>query len=279
MIPSAGSLINALRLGLLLVYLAWVSPALADETDLCVSDSVCKEHEDLALSLSAAKDYTGALTEFRAAYARVPIARLLINIGRSFFRIGKPREALKYYGRFLRVEPNADTEITQRVHRYMNEAEAAALNGPDALDPPGLPTEAPLRQSPNAELKLPGSGEIEPAVGNDSLPATTSPHRSFPAGAVSLVTLGVAGLVVCTGLGIRTKDLSAEFLSDSGPFNRDLYSQGQTMSQVAIAFGVWGGASIVAGSIWLAVWGAHSKTDSKRRRTASQSILIEPGSG
>ena len=265
MLPSIGSLINALVLGGLLAWLAWASPALADEEDLCVSDAVCKEHEDRALTLSAAKDYTGALIEFRAAYARAPIARLLINIGRSFFRIGKPREALKYYGRFLRVEPNADAEITQRVHRYMKEAEASALNGPDAPDPPGLTTEAPLGQRPTAEPKPPGSGEIEPVEGSGSPPAATSPRRSFPTGAVSLMGLGVAGLAVCIGLGIRTVDLSAEIVSDSGPFDRSLYSQGQTMSQVAIAIGIWGGASTVAGGIWFAVWGARSKTDRNRR--------------
>lgn len=94
--------INALGLAL-----AWSLPAMAEAQDPCVTDQLCREHEDRGIKSSTQKDYASALVEFQAAYARAPIPRLLINIGRSLFRLGQPKEALKYYARFSRAEPDS----------------------------------------------------------------------------------------------------------------------------------------------------------------------------
>lgn len=94
--------------------------------DLCQSDPECHSHTEKALRKVGRADYEHALSDFQAAYARRPEPRLLLNIGRCYFRMSRPEDALSYYHRFVDApgfEP--EPELTKAAQDFMAEAEAA----------------------------------------------------------------------------------------------------------------------------------------------------------
>ena len=94
--------------GLVLVAGAWgliaaagaVVPGVgqAARVPLCDQSEVCRVHRENGFQLYEAKNYGDALTEFEAAYATRAEPRLLLNIGRSLFRLDRPGEALQRGG-------------------------------------------------------------------------------------------------------------------------------------------------------------------------------------
>lgn len=274
MIRLAALSISGFGLGLGLAILSDV-PAWAQAQDPCVADPLCRDHEDRGIAASAQKDYAEALVEFQAAYARAPIPRLLINIGRSLFRLGQPAEALKYYERFFRAEPNPAPEVAQRVQRYAEEAKAAAAattSKPPVAEapahrevPPAVPTPPAERQQAISQPSV-TSIEVKEPITNRR--ATTN----FPAGAGILLGLGTASLAVGIGLGARALSLTGEVVSGSGPFDEGLYSQGMALNQAAIALDVIGGAALAAGGIWTIAW-------IRRKRQPERAYIHSSNSG
>ena len=256
MLRLAALLTNGFGLGLVCLLLSG-TPARADAQDPCVADPVCRDHEDRGIEASTQKDYAEALVEFQAAYARTPTPRLLINIGRSLFRLGQPAEALKYYERFMRAETSPAPEVAQRIKRYIEEAKAAvaaAPTKPPVIEPPVKRDELPAVPPPSAHQEQAVSPSSSPPI-QVNVPAI--PHRvapPFPVGAGVLLGLGTASLAVGIGLGSRALNLTREVITGSGPFDEDLYAQGIATNQAAIALDVIGGAALVAGGVWTILW-------------------------
>src|SRR5262249_53176529 len=67
-------------------------------------DRRCLVHSKQGVQLSLAGEYAAALEEFRAAFAIKPEPRLLINIGRCLYRLGRPRESQEHFRRYLQSE-------------------------------------------------------------------------------------------------------------------------------------------------------------------------------
>ena len=63
--------------------------------------------------------FESALPEFQAAYDRRQMPWLLINIGRTLHRLGRPREALDHYERFKAAESRPDAETVERLEKYI----------------------------------------------------------------------------------------------------------------------------------------------------------------
>lgn len=274
--------ISAISLSLGLMLTCTV-PARAAGADPCVADSLCREHEDKGIDFSAKKDYASALVEFQAAYAQAPIPRLLINIGRSLFRLGQPKEALKYYARFSRAEPNPAPEVGEKVRRYVAEAEAASTTTPIIPESQARRTVADPEQSSPQESLLPAPGPIASARTETRVEANEpvlihGPQRAFPAGAVTLLGVGVAGLAVGLGLGAVALGLTGQVVDNAGPFDTDLYHRGIAINQAAIALDVIGGVSLAAGGIWLGVWLSRHRHPSWIRPEASRERLTGKGS-
>ena len=243
--------INAIGLGLVL---ACSSPARADGQDPCVTDPLCREHEDRGISFSVEKDYASALVEFQTAYARAPIPRLLINIGRSLFRLGQPSDALKYYERFSRAEPNPAPEIAQKLQQYIAEAQVAIAAAARTPEVSITRVDSSPKPRPSDEGEQIAPVRPPPLVGANTTDTVHPPPKRFPGGAGALIGMGVAGLAFGIGLGVRANGLSGEVVGTSGPFDAGLYAQGQTFNQAAIALDVIGGTALAAGGIWLVVW-------------------------
>lgn len=110
----------------------------------CNQDDECRTHFVNGKNLYKQQDYTSALKEFQVAYDRRQTPILLINMGRTLQKLGRPKEALDYYLR-CREAAKTDTELQQKLDVYI--AETQALTGAPVTPPPQQaeePTPAPL---------------------------------------------------------------------------------------------------------------------------------------
>lgn len=80
-----------------------------------------------ATQLAAQSHYDEALALYQAAYKQSREARLLLNIGRCYYRLAQPRKALESYEEFRRAQPNPEPELASRLNQFVAEAKLAVL--------------------------------------------------------------------------------------------------------------------------------------------------------
>jgi tetratricopeptide (TPR) repeat protein len=101
--------------------------AAADESDMdrdpCLTDSICRAHFQRGRKLSKEDNYAEALVAYEAAQLRRQVPWLLINIGRTLHKLGRPAEAASYYKRYFADEPSGPPERKQRALQFQAEAE------------------------------------------------------------------------------------------------------------------------------------------------------------
>ena len=136
------------------------------KTDGCLKDPVCRASYNQALGQYDAGRYDEALTGFQAAYARRQMPWLLVNIGRTVQRLGRPQEAINYYERYKKAEPNIDAESEARINKFIEQARALLEQTPEQSNLPVTPKPDPTVAPPPVALNL------NPAVRPD---ADTSP--------------------------------------------------------------------------------------------------------
>ena len=130
----------------------------ADHADRCQRNMVCRVHSEKGVSFSEKKSYAEALIEFQAAYAAEPEPRLLLNIGRSLYRLDRPQEALEHFSRYRKEVGSLDSETEQTVRRYELDATMSAAAGSGAEPSPAAPAPLSGRLPPRAILGLCGAG-------------------------------------------------------------------------------------------------------------------------
>lgn len=81
-------------------------------------------HYKRGLALYQQKDYPGAIEEMTAAYEERQLPRILLNIGQAYRKIGKAREALAFYERYLKAEPDAPATIQIEIKSYIEQTKA-----------------------------------------------------------------------------------------------------------------------------------------------------------
>lgn len=132
---------------LVVVCMVLLSPAWAlagnPSDEGCNQDPTCRELFLQGKDFYGQKDYASALRAFTSAYERRKTPILLINIGRSLQKLGRPEEALEYYQR-CQDAAQSDTELQQRLSVYI--AETKALMG--QTPPRPAPTPAPVEVEP-----------------------------------------------------------------------------------------------------------------------------------
>jgi tetratricopeptide (TPR) repeat protein len=121
--------------------------------DGCLSDPVCRGRYDKAVSLFEGGRYEAALPEFQAAYDRRQMPWLLINIGRTLHRLGRPKEALDHYERYKQAEPRPDAETQERLEKYISQAKALA-DTPSMQTVQPASTSSPSSATPGSETPL-----------------------------------------------------------------------------------------------------------------------------
>ena len=175
---------NPLRLGRLsvaaVVFSAVVSssPASAAEqsggddgvaaTDACLTDNLCRGHYDEARKAYKEKRYDEALKEYKSAYERRQAPWLLINIGRCMQRLGRNKESLDYYQRYLKADPNPKPETVTRVNGYIEQVKAGIVDEPEAKPEP-KPDVKP-EPKPDTQLTTNPSAQNSPTTEPEKTP-------------------------------------------------------------------------------------------------------------
>lgn len=100
-------------------------------SDPCLTDNLCKAHYDEARKAYKEKRYDEAYKEYKAGYERRQAPWLLINVGRSLQRLGRNKEALDYYQRYLKADPNPKPETVTKVNEYIEQVKAGIVDEPE----------------------------------------------------------------------------------------------------------------------------------------------------
>jgi tetratricopeptide (TPR) repeat protein len=262
---------------LALVSLLQAAPAAALPDDACIRDERCREHHDKAIKLYNDGYYEEALTEFQAAYEARKLPLLLINIGRTMQKLGRPKESITYYERFLAAESKPDPDVLKRVNKYLGEAKA--LLGPDGSDP--------NERKPAA----PGGGDQRPAIPAAPLPPPPPPPgRNLLIAGGAIAGLGVAGLLTGVGLFAGANSEYKKFQSSVDEFEKlSAKSSAQSLGLGSTISYAVGAAALVGGGALIAV-GAKKYIEHKRAAqqpaptgstapAAPQALLVPTASG
>lgn len=178
------------------------APCLARAEARDVIDAV-REHDRRAQQRFEGGDYEGALDELHAAQRLLPAAERLFSMAVCQRRLGRPREAMALYRRYL-DDPGADDEHRELARRHLESLRAELDEGAVAA-----------------------SGEDEAAVfGREGEPAAAGParRRRLPR-APFFAMLGVTGAAALSFavLGGVTLGMHREFLVTDPATQADRY--------------------------------------------------------
>lgn len=151
------------------------------------------ERYQRAMTHYKADRFRESIVEFQAAYALQNDPKLLINIGRAYFKLGQMDEAIAHYERFLREDPSHDSIITARVKAYRDEAQSQRQAPTPAPTPsvtsatpsPSLGAKPPETASPPPTPSPPPTAQAPagPALSDGNKPAATPPPEARQADA------------------------------------------------------------------------------------------------
>jgi len=204
-----------------------------------------------AIVKSQGGDHAGAIALYLEAYAIVPLASLLSNVGTEYQADGKPVEALKYFCMYLEKEP------TGPLASYAT-GQAGAIEA-DLGDQDTATVCRPIVTKPV---------ETAPAVTTPVTPPTNVDRTSPPAeggnkfrfAAIVTGVAGVANLGLGVVFGIKARSASNELtnhpLGEPWPEDiQDIEARGDRYENMQIATLIVGGA-LIATSVSLYVIGS-----------------------
>jgi tetratricopeptide (TPR) repeat protein len=235
--------------------------ALALPNDACIKDERCKEHHDKAVNYYSQQYFEEALSEFQAAYAARQMPLLLINIGRTLQKLGRPKEAISYYERFQQAEAKPDPAIQAKLVEYLSQARALVGSQPaaPAADPAADPAKAPGKAAPPP-------------------PPPPTPGRPLLLAGSVLAGVGVIGLI--TGLGLYAKsagDYGAFLMSTDDLEQRAAKNSAQAFGNGSTASYVVGVAFAGAGAALIALGAQKLLAHRRASATTAPSAALVPG--
>lgn len=98
-------------------------PATASSQPIATEQA--EQHYARGVAYAQENDYQRALDEFQSSYQLRQVPRILINIGTANFRLGNARQGLSVFEAYLKVEPNAPSEIRKKVQDLIGQCKAA----------------------------------------------------------------------------------------------------------------------------------------------------------
>lgn len=148
-----GSRALALCCAVLMLLAVSAARAASPSDEGCNQDEECRAHFVKGRGYYKDQDYKSALDEFNAAYARRQTPILLINIGRSLQKLGRPKEALEYYQR-CQAATTTDKDLQEKLKIYIGEVQALLTTEPAEVKPTP-PPEVEQPEPPPAVLLNP----------------------------------------------------------------------------------------------------------------------------
>lgn len=132
-------------------------------SDPCLTDNLCKAHYEEARKAYKEKRYDEAYKEYKAAYERRQAPWLLINVGRSLQRLGRNKESLDFYQRYLKADPNPKPETVTKVNEYIEQVKAGIVDEPEPKpEASPSPQPSPQPQVTGAQASASGTSAVEP---------------------------------------------------------------------------------------------------------------------
>ena len=217
-----------------------------------------------------------ALVEFEAAYALKPNPKLLFNIGLIYERLGKLKEALDHYDRFV-VAPDVPLELRGKA------SERIAVLRPIVEAQDAKAREEARRKAEDAKKAEDidvAEVETDPKDTDkkeDSKVVTSTPEEpeTDGPGAGPIIGLTMLGLGVAAGatggVMLATLDDEMAFVQESSPdARRDARERRARNATIGVGMAAGGGALAITGAtIWLV-------TRNKKDASAKKSALVVP---
>lgn len=222
-----------------------------------------------AIAKSQAKDHAAAIELYLQAYALVPLASLLSNVGTEYQQDGKPVEALKYFCMYLEKEPTGPvatyaTAQAATVEAELGDQDTATVCKPIVEKPVEPPTPPPAVLEPVAPIAAPAR-----------------PGKTLKLSGLILGAVGVAGLGGGTFFLIRGAQLDSKITDHPAgamwPDDvDDIDASGTFANKMAVALFITGGVLVTAGVV---MYVAGTKKDSAVSGVAVTPTLGPDGGG
>lgn len=243
-------------------------------------DSKFQGHLSKGNELYKAGELEKALVEFEAAYALKPNPKLLFNIGLIYERLGKLKEALDHYDRFV-VAPDVPLELRGKaseriaVLRPIVEAqdakarEEARRKAEEAKKAEDIEVAEVETGSKGADKTGEGKGDGKVATSTPEEPETDGPGAG-PIIGLTMLGLGVAAGAT-GGVMLATLDDEMAFVQESSPdARRDARDRRARNATIGVGMAAGGGALAITGAtIWLV-------TRNKKDASANKSAVVVP---
>lgn len=168
--------------------------------DRCQAERLCQEQTSIAAQLASQTRYEEALVIYQSAYDHSQEPRLLVNIGRCHYRLGRSRRALEFYEAFRKAEPAPEPELATRVEQFIGEARQAIASDSDKpAAEPKVETPQPKVEAPQPKAEPP---EPTPALVQEQ-PKSRPTLLGRPAWRVGLGfgAIGLGGVLIGLGAG------------------------------------------------------------------------------
>src|SRR4051812_48647104 len=158
-----------------------------------------KTHFETGRNAYNAGDYVTAIREFKAAEQLRPSPILDYNIGLANEKLGKRRVAVKYYKRYLELQPNAANKAEVEGKVSALEAEIAQQPSPAATAQPGGTAPQPGAQAETAADMPPVDPNAQPGAaqpGYDPYASTAPPGAPVAAKPAKKKSYWWIGLII-----------------------------------------------------------------------------------
>jgi tetratricopeptide (TPR) repeat protein len=199
-------------------------------------------------------DYDEAIKDFTESYrlSRAPL--LLFNIGQAHRLKGDCVQAMRFYKRYLEVEPNPAN--AEELERAMGRCATQETPPPEARPPAASP---PPAAAPPAAV----AGPAEPPPAPDA-------GRGKRLAGLAIAGAGLAAVGTGVYFGLRASAQSDQVEGGSGSWDPGLEAEGERDELVArILWGAGGAAVIGGGIVW---WLGH-------RAGETGAVALTPGRG
>lgn len=224
--------------------------AVAATPDRCQADKDCKALTERAAQFASQTRYEEALSLYQAAYDLSKEPRILVNIGRCHYRLGRSRKAIDAYAKFQAAPFEPEPELQARVKQFVDEAEQAI-----AADQPAAPPSKDASSSPSSpSLYVPS--DVSSAEPQPSLLLKTEPSGR-PAWRIGL-GLGMVALgLVSSGLGAAAISVNGNCVTplDSNSNQCAPSASADGNRTIAVVNGLQPGIPLLVGGIVLTVGG------------------------
>lgn len=281
--PSGAKSLRATRCQLLsscalACLLLCVGSAQAAAPDRCQADRECRRQSQDAAQLAGRARFREALALLQSAYEQWQEPRLLLNIGRCHFRLGRSRKALEAFQSLQTSLPDPEPELASRLKQYIQEAQAAVASEQGNTPAPGQPPDP--SEPPPASAPVPASAAtpISSAPAQARVAAETGPRelpRPVWRKVLGSLALGAGAAQIGVGAWALLRNGSCVTPSAVG---MDLCepmpgSNGQQVAQVVNSTGMGaallatGGVFVIGGIVLLAVPGPRARPALSMRAT------------